>query len=184
MNIHGKKIILRAIEEEDLALIHQWSNDPEINYNLGGWHFPSSRQDQQKWFQSLSLKNNDQRFAIETKEDGLIGMANLVDINWKDRNAFHGILLGFKEIRGKGYGVDTIMTINKYAFEELGLKRLDSTIIAYNEASLHVYLTKCGWKKEGVKKDFYFRKNTWGDQVIMGITSEDYFQFISENPYW
>jgi len=34
MNIHGKKIILRAIEEEDLALIHQWSNDPEINYNL------------------------------------------------------------------------------------------------------------------------------------------------------
>ena len=86
MNIHGKKIILRAIEEEDLALIHQWSNDPEINYNLGGWHFPSSRQDQQKWFQSLSLKNNDQRFAIETKEDGLIGMANLVDINWKDRN--------------------------------------------------------------------------------------------------
>lgn len=184
MNIKGKKVLLRAIEQKDLESLHKWSNDPEINYQLGGWHFPSSMQDQQKWFESLHLHSNHQRFAIEAADGGLIGMVNLVEINWKDRNAFHGVLLGDSELRGKGYGTDTVMTICKFAFEELGLRRLDTTIISYNTASLGLYLNKCGWKEEGVKKNYYFRKNSWWDQIILGISSEDYFALIKENGYW
>jgi RimJ/RimL family protein N-acetyltransferase len=184
MNIKGKRVILRAIEKDDLPLLHKWSNDPEINYMLGGWHFPSSTIDQDKWFFSLSLNNNNQRFAIDTLEDGIIGMVNLVDINWKDRRAFTGMLLGDKDIRGKGFGKDTIMTMNKYAFEELGLKRLDGSMISYNESSIYVYTEKCGWKQEGIKKQAYFRKNTWWDEVIVGITRDDYDEFINENNYW
>ena len=184
MNIRGKKVLLRAIEIEDLDLLHKWSNDPEINYMLGGWHLPSSKQDQEKWFNSLSLNSPNQRLAIQTEELGLIGMANLVDLNWKDRNAFHGMLLGDKDMRGKGYGVDTIMAVNRYAFEELGLMRMNTTIISYNEASIGVYTKKCGWKIEGIKKNHYFRKNQWWDQVVVGITKEDYFNLIKENNYW
>lgn len=178
MNIKGGKVLLRAIKKEDLPLLHKWSNDPEINYMLGGWHFPSSEVDQEKWFNSLSLTSNNQRFAIETEELGLIGMANLVDINWKDRNAFHGMLLGDKDMRGKGYGVDTILTINKYAFEELGLMRMNGSMISFNEASIGVYTKKCGWKVEGTKKNHYFRKNQWWDQIVVGITKDDYDEFL------
>lgn len=184
MNIKGKKVTLRAIEVDDLELLQKWSNDPEINYMLGGWHFPSSSQDQEKWYNSLSMNNANQRFAIDTEDLGLIGMANLVSINWKDRNAFHGMLLGDKDMRGKGYGVDTIMTMSKYAFEELGLERLDGSMIAYNEASIGVYTKKCGWKIEGEKKNAYFRKNKWWNQVIVGINKEDYFNLLKENNYW
>ncbi|MEE4001061.1 GNAT family protein [Tenacibaculum sp. FZY0031] len=184
MNIRGKKVVLRAIEERDLELLHKWSNDPEINYMLGGWHFPSSMQDQEKWFTSLSMGSVNQRFAIDTPDLGLIGMANLVDINWKDRNAFHGMLLGDKEMRGKGYGVDTIMAINKYAFEELGLMRINGSMISYNQPSIGVYTKKCGWQVEGVKKNHYFRKNQWWDQVVVGITSDDYFKLLENNNYW
>src|SRR5690606_14887914 len=184
MNIIGKKVTLRAIEREDLELLHKWSNDPEINYMLGGWHFPSSMQDQEKWFNSLAVGSNHQRFAIDTPDLGLIGMANLVDINWKDRNAFHGMLLGDSETRGKGYGIDTVMTINRYAFEELGLMRMNTTIISCNEPSLGVYTKKCGWVVEGIKKNHYFRKNQWWDEVVVGITKEDYFKLIEENNYW
>lgn len=178
MNIKGDKVLLRAIKKEDLPLLHKWSNDPEINYMLGGWHFPSSEVDQEKWFNSLSLTSNNQRFAIETEELGLIGMANLVDINWKDRNAFHGMLLG-EESRGKGFGVDTVRAINKYVFEELGFMRMDTTIISYNDASLAVYTKKCGWKVEGIKKNHYFRKNQWWDQIVVGITRDDYNEFLN-----
>ena len=184
MNIKGKKVVLRAIEQQDLELINKWSNDPEINYMLGGWHFPSSMQDQQKWFNSLSVNNNNQKFAIESEELGLIGMANLVEINWKDRNAFHGMLIGEKNSRGKGYGVDTVMTINRYAFEELGLMRLDTTIIEYNEPSIAVYTKKCGWQIEGVKKNYYHRKNKWWDQIVLGITRDDYDALIEKTNYW
>ncbi|AZA90652.1 MULTISPECIES: GNAT family protein [Chryseobacterium] len=178
MNIKGNKVVLRAIEDKDLELLHKWSNDPEINYKLGGWHFPSSMQDQQKWFNNFNLNSNNQRFAIDTEEFGLIGMVNIVDINWKDRRASTGMLLGDKDMRGKGYGVDTVMTMNKYAFEELGLMRLDTTIIANNEPSIGVYTKKCGWVIEGTKKNAYFRKNQWWDELIVGITRDDYFDLI------
>lgn len=184
MNIIGKSVILRAIEHEDLPLLQKWSNDPEINYMLGGWHFPSSKQDQSKWFQSLNLTSLGQRFAIEVADLGLIGMANLVDINWKDRNAFHGILLGDIDVRGKGYGTDTVMTLMRYAFEELNLERLDTTIIEYNGPSLRLYTEKCGWKIEGRKKNYYFRKNQFWDIVIIGINREDYFGNENIVNYW
>lgn len=180
MNIQGEKVTLRAINRNDLPLLHKWSNDPEINYMLGGWHFPSGEVDQEKWFNGLSLTSNNQRFAVETDDFGLIGMANLVEINWKDRNAFTGMLLGEKTTRGKGFGVDTVRTINKYAFEELGLMRLNTTIISYNEPSLVVYTQKCGWKVEGRKKNQYFRKNQWWDEYIVGITKDDYHNFINK----
>ncbi len=183
MNIVGKKVVLKAIEQEDLKKIHDWSNDPTINYMLGGWHFPSSMQDQQRWFEGLSLNSNNQRFAIHSKQEGFIGVANLVDINWKDGNAFHGMLLGENSSRGKGYGTDTVMTIAKYAFEELGLNRLDTTIISNNEASLGLYINKCGWKQEGVKKDYYFRKNTRWDMIILGITASDFQEVAKANGY-
>lgn len=184
MNIKGKKVTIRAIESDDLELLHKWSNDPDINYMLGGWHFPSSEQDQQRWIGSLSLNSNNQRFAIDTEDSGLIGMANLVDINWKDRNAFHGMLLGDKDIRGKGYGVDTIMAISKFVFEELGFMRMNGSMISYNQASIGAYTKKCGWIVEGVKKNHYFRKNKWWDQVVVGITKDDYFKLIQDNKYW
>ena len=184
MNFRGKKVEIKAIEKEDLVLLQKWSNDPDITYMLGGWHFPSSNQDQEKWFSGLSVGSNHQRFSIVTDDLGLIGTANLVDIDWKNRNAFHGMLLGDKDMRGKGYGVDTVMAIMKYAFEELGLNRLDGSMIAYNEASLKMYIQKCGWKEEGRQRDWYFRKNRFWDKVIVGITKEDYFHLVSVNKYW
>lgn len=183
MNIRGKKVLIRAIEEEDLGLLHKWSNDPDINYMLAGWHFPSSMRDQEEWFSRLSLNSNNQRFSIQTKDGDLIGMVNLVDINWKDRRAHSGMLLGDSNIRGKGYGRDTIMAINRYAFEELGLMRLDGTIINYNDASIAAY-TKCGWNKEGLKKNSNFRKNQWWDEIIIGITKDDYFTMLEQDNYW
>jgi RimJ/RimL family protein N-acetyltransferase len=184
MNIKGKKVTLRAIEADDLPLLHEWSNNPEINYMLGGWHFPSSKLEQESWHKSLSFRSVNQRFSIVTEELGLIGMVNLVDINWKDRNAFTGMLLGNKQTRGQGYGIDTIMAINRYAFEELNFMRLDTTMISYNETSIGVYTKKCGWSVEAIKKNYYFRRNQWWDQVVAGITRDDYFKLIDSNHYW
>jgi RimJ/RimL family protein N-acetyltransferase len=184
MNIKGKRVILRAIEREDLPLLHKWANDPYIASMIGGWHFPTNMKDQERWYETLNLNSLNQRFAIDVPELGLIGTANLVDINWKDKNAHHGMVLGDKDIRGKGYALDTIMTIMKYSFEELGLYRLDGSIIEYNQASYGVYIKKCGWKEEGIKKGWYFRGNKHWDKIIVGVTVDDYVQLIQENNYW
>lgn len=184
MNIKGKFVTLKAIEVEDLDILNVWGNDPEIQYLLGGWHFPTSKNDIQKWYSNQSVSSLHQRFSIYTEDLGLIGTANLVDIDWKNKNAFHGMLLGDKEVRGKGYAVDTVMAVMKYAFEELGLNRLDGSMIEYNEASLKMYFGKCGWKEEGRQRNWYFRKNKFWDRILVGITKEDYFELIGNNNYW
>jgi RimJ/RimL family protein N-acetyltransferase len=176
MNIKGGRVVLRAIEHEDLPLLNQWANDPEIQGMLGGWHFPTSMKDQEAWFLSLSCNSLDQRFAIDVPGLGLIGTANLVSIDWKNRTAFHGMLIGDESMRGKGYGVDTIRAIMRYAFDELGLWRIDTDIIVYNEASLRAYTEKCGWIEEGRRKGWYFRNGRRWDKVLYGITRERYLE--------
>ena len=184
MTINGKRVILRAIEREDLPLLWQWSNDPEIQDCLGGWHFPSSTSIMDKWFERIQSDELNQRFAIVTPEQALIGTANLVDINWKDRNAFHGMLIGDKDNRSKGYGTETVMAIMRYCFEELGLERLDTSIIEYNASSHRWDIGKCGWNEEGRKRNWYWRKNRFWDKLIVGINRSDYFHLIERNNYW
>ena len=184
MNITGKKVILRAIERQDLADLARWANDPEIQYGLGGWHFPTNSADQEKWYTGLSANSTHQRFAIESKELGLIGTANLVDIDWKNRNAFHGMMLGHADVRGKGFGVDTVMAIMRYAFDELGLQRLDGSMIEYNQASLKMYLGKCAWKEEGRQRNWYYRQGRFWDRIMVGMTRDDHSNLLATGKYW
>jgi len=183
MNIHGKHVLLRAIEDTDLSKLQAWANAPDIQTMLGGWHFPTSARDQQAWIASLSCQSTNQRFAIVAGDLGVVGTANLVSIDWKNRNAFHGMLLG-EESRGRGLGVDTVMAVMRYAFDELGLERLDTDIIEYNAPSLRLYLERCGWTRDGVRERAYFRKGRWWDKVLVGITRERYLAHAAATRYW
>nr|WP_199045317.1 GNAT family protein [Dyella sp. ASV24] len=184
MRIKGKLVTLRAIERCDLPRLNEWANDPEIQGMLGGWHFPTSLHDQEVWYAALSCQSLNQRFAVEDPDGNLIGTASLVSIDWKNRNAFHGLLIGDTTARRKGYGVDVVMALMRYAFDELGLYRLDTDIIEYNENSLRLHIDKCGWQKEGSLAGWYYRNGKRWSKIIVGITSEHYRLMMLTKPYW
>lgn len=184
MNIAGNKIILRAIEEEDLELLHKWANDPITQDIIGNIHFPSSFAFQKNWFDNLQKDSLNQRFAIEVPEMGIIGISSIINIDWKNNHAWHGIVLGDRDIRGKGYGVDTVMATMRYAFDEMHLERLDGSIIEYNKVSYSFYCDKLGWKEEGRRKNYYYRKGRYWDQIIVGITKDNYYDLLKKNNYW
>ncbi len=176
MYIIGESIKLRAIEMHDLGDMQNWANDPSIQYMLGGWHFPTNRNDQEKWFQNLSCSSMQQRFIVVDRSNNNIGMANLLNINFKDGNAELGLLLDPK-YQGKGFGKDVVKTLMKYSFEELRLNRLETSIIANNTSSLNLFLNKCNWRQEGILRNWYFRKNEFIDKIMLGILSHEYKQF-------
>jgi RimJ/RimL family protein N-acetyltransferase len=184
MRISGKTVTLRAIEEDDLPALHRWGNDPELWSLLGGWHFPTSLAQTRQWFEGLARDGLNQRFAIDAPEAGLVGTANLVDIDWKNSHAFHGMMIGDPAMRGKGVGVDVIMAIMRYAFDELHLQRLDGSMVAYNDTSVGVYCGKCGWREEGRQRDWYYRGGRFWDRILVGVTREDYYALIDTNGYW
>ena len=185
MNIVGKHVKLRALEISDLTLLHEWANEPELWEKLGGWHFPYSSLSTENWLRSRDNNNLvGHVFGIETEEDGLIGTVNLINIDWKNKNAFTGLMIGKKELRGKPYALDTVMTIMRYAFDELGLNRLDGDMIETNNLSINFFIKRCGWIKEGIKKDWFYRKGRYHDKIIVGITKERYYQFVENINYW
>lgn len=176
MNVYGQNVILRAMEPEDMEMLRATTNDAETERLVGGWSFPISKYEQQKWYERAISDKSSLRFIIEIMETKqAIGMVNLVDIDWKNRSAFHGIRLSNTAPKGKGYGKDAVMALMRYAFEELQLVRLDGSWVEYNIPSQKLY-EKCGWKVEGVKKKAKFTNGKYFDVLIGGITDDDYFK--------
>ncbi len=114
--IYGEKVKLRPIEENDLSLMVQWLNDPEIKHLVVGWDFPKSLAQQKEWYQNSLNGEKNQRWIIENLDGEVIGLTGLWDIDWHNRQALSGIKLGRPQDRGKGCGTDTIMTVMAYAF--------------------------------------------------------------------
>lgn len=173
MNINGNSILLRAIERDDLKLLHLWANNESIQRMLGGWHFPTNMNDQNKWFENLSCNSLNQRFIVENEANHPIGMANIININFKDGNAEIGLLLD-GQFQGKGYGKKIVDAISDYAFFQLRLNRLETTIISINQPSLKLFLKKCGWKQEGILRSWYFRNGTYIDKIILSKLKEEH----------
>lgn len=175
MNIIGEKIIIRALEIEDLVFLKKWANDPEIQYMVGGWHFPISSRDQDNWYNKAIVNQDNKRFVVENNSKKVIGMCNLININFKDGNAEIGLIID-KSFRGKGYGKDIVFSLMNYAFNELRLNRLETTIIDTNIASKTLFLSKCGWKKEGELRNWYFRDGKMINKNYYGILKEEFLK--------
>lgn len=189
MNIKGKIVTLRAIEEQDLELLQKWANDPITQDGIGEIHFPSSMDFHRTWFNNLKDDRLNQRFVVDASEDDseskIIGISSIMHIDWRNRHAWHGLVIGESNHRRKGYGVDAIMATMRYAFEELNLERLDGSMIEYNKLSISTYCGKrLGWKEEGRRRNYFFRKDRYWDQILVGITKQDYRELIEKTNYW
>ena len=183
MNILGKFVTLRAMATKDMGMICEMFNDPEMENLVVGWAFPISVEQQTAWFEKNMNDQRNFRFVIETEEDGAVGIATLTDIDWKNRSATHGIKLVNRPRKTKGIGTDAVMAIMRYAFEELGLHRLDGSWFEDNIPSKSLYV-KCGWKEEGVKRSCVYKRGEWRDLVTVGVLDSDYYELIEKNRYW
>lgn len=183
MNIYGKKVILRAMEKSDCEMVREIFNDPEIENLVVVWAFPLSSYAQEQWFTNHYADQTNFRFVIETPEDGAVGLATLINIDWKNRRAEHGIKLSNRKFHSKGIGTDAVMAIMRYAFDELGLNRLDGGWFDDNAASKGMY-TKCGWVAEGIRREYVFKSGEYRDLVIVGILASEYYSLIEKNHYW
>jgi RimJ/RimL family protein N-acetyltransferase len=185
MAICGRRVRLRAPEAWDVPLLHAWANDEELWRCLGGWRSPSGLDATEAWVRGLRDDPLNQRFMIEDGAGGAaVGTANLVGIDWRNRHATHGMMLGDAADRGRGLGRDTVMAVMRHAFDELGMERLDSDIIEYNEESLRLYVGRCGWVEEGRQRRWHHRGGRFWDRIIVGVTRDEYRRLVDETGYW
>ena len=106
----GKLVRLRAYEKSDLDAVMKWVNDEEVTDLLGGamLTYPVSSSAEEKFIEAAAGSSEKQKnFVIETLADRrYIGTISFNVIDWLNRSAGLGIVIGDKSLWGKGYGTD------------------------------------------------------------------------------
>lgn len=165
MIIHGDKVVLRAVEQSDNAMLLSLINDPDTEMMLGGSSWPVSEAEQLKWFEHQERSRDVLRCIVALQEDGkAIGTIILSDIDQKNATGHIHIKMSKDGGRGKGYGTDAVNTMVQYAFEELRLNCIYANILSYNEASIKLF-ERCGFKKDGVLRQRVYKKGQFIDML-------------------
>jgi RimJ/RimL family protein N-acetyltransferase len=174
------KVQLRAFEKEDLDAVVRWVNTEAVTQYLSdSLIYPISRADEMKWLESIAVTNHREKvFAIVTTENELIGSVGLHNINWVERKAELGIMIGEPRYWGKGYGSDAVRRILRIAFEKMNINRVYLRVFENNPRAIRVY-EKCGFQKEGLLRQDHYSGHSYSNTFLMGLLKEEYFKSLN-----
>jgi len=173
--IVGGRVRLRPIEQDDLPRFVEWFSDPEVRRYLLVY-LPFSLAQEERWFENLQgrlERQEDVLLGIETTDGVLIGNIGLHSINWKNRNAELGIVIGEKAYWDQGYGTDAIRTLLGLAFREMNLHRVFLRVDDDNARGIRCY-EKIGFRREGTLREVEFKEGEYHDQYMMSILESEF----------
>lgn len=102
----------------------------------------------------------------------LVGQLNVSNIiHGSVSSAFIGYWIS-PEFAGKGIMPIAVALATDYAFNVIGLHRIEIDIRPENKASLRV-VQKLGFREEGLKKNFIHINNAWRDHVVFALTFDE-----------
>lgn len=162
--------------ESDVDPMFMHINDSETTQYLAV-NTPMSKMEEKKFFETVSArKPHEIIFAIFLVKTGeYLGNMGLHRIDFINGTASTGSFIGEKRHRGKGYGTRAKMLVLDYAFNTLNLRKIYSSVIAYNGRSKRC-LEKCGYHEEGTRKLQLFRNGKYWDEILMAVFKEDFLK--------
>ena len=178
--LYGKKVALCPPDKsKHLENALKWMNDPEIT-QYTTTYLPVTRDFEEEWFNNLGKdREKNVVFAIETHDGKHIGFTGIHNINWHDRTAVVGAIIGDKEYWGKGYGTDSMMVLLSFAFLTLNLRKIWASVLGFNKRSL-AHALKCGFRKTGVLKRQRYKNGKYFDEVIIDVFRERWLKIKQE----
>jgi RimJ/RimL family protein N-acetyltransferase len=137
LNVAGELVALGPLRRDLLPLYQRWINDLGTGRTLGLSPLPMTSEKEQDWYDRQSKTEDDAPFTIYEKETlRPIGNTGLHCVDYRNRSATFGILIGEPECRGKGYGTETTRLMLDYAFTALGLHNVMLTVFEFNSAGM------------------------------------------------
>ena len=102
-----------------------------------------------------------------------IGECNMNNVN---RGAMQGAYVGYwidESFAGHGYMPEAVVGVLRFGFEDLGLHRLQISIIPRNAASRRV-VEKLRLRDEGIAQRYLEINGVWEDHIRYAITAEEW----------
>ena len=171
------EIRLRLLDIKDLD--EYWKvgfeePDKDVNYYTGTTHYPS-KEEIERFIEKSSSDEERKHFLICNNKDEIIGEIVLMDIDEEYKSCSYRIALFSKKYFNKGIGYKATKEVLNYAFNNLGLHRVELEVFDYNPRAKAMY-EKCGFKEEGIKRDALFINNEFQDIYIMSILTNEFME--------
>ncbi|MBQ4540862.1 MAG: GNAT family N-acetyltransferase [Alistipes sp.] len=168
MNIEGTACRLRALEIEDIEAMYGWENDTEV-WRASGSVAPFSRNVLRRLIDEQQFDiyaTRQMRLVIECATSGeAVGAVDLFEFDPHHRRAGVGIIVA-PPYRLRGYALDALLTLERYAKEVLMLHQLWCSAGADNKASLSQF-AKAGYAECGRRREWILSTDGATDEVLM-----------------
>jgi len=176
MLLRGKLVRLCPRERDHLPTFVRWFNDPDVTQYLL-WFLPLSLAKEETWFEKMQDNDKEVGFSIIAIDDNandikLIGSCS-ARLEYKDRHATVGIMIGEKDCWGKGYGTEAMGLLIEYCFDVLNMHKVELETFATNARAMSSY-RKCGFKEEGKRREAHFNNGQYIDVVQFGLLDREW----------
>jgi len=168
----GKKLIMTPNRDGDATVLAAWEEDARF------LRFMDTDRAYPRSYEAIAESENRESehfsFRLRTKdEERLIGFIALHGIEWNNRTGSLAIGIGDPDDRGKGYGIEGIHLLLRYAFHELDLHRVSLDVIGYNDSAVRAY-ERTGFRLEGRQREAVYRDGARYDRLYMGILKAEW----------
>jgi len=171
--ISSKQIYFRPIDINDIENGWlQWVNDHSATKYLT-YKKPARKQDLIDYLNDAQPPSTYMFAICLQNDDQYIGNAKLGNINWVNRHAEYGRLIGDANLRGRGIGTEVLMLLSYYAFYRLNLNRIHTGVISKNIPSVRSN-EKAGAIQEGVLREYEYVEGIYEDVIRFGILKSDF----------
>lgn len=138
MQVTAYGIVLRALSSDQIEIVRQWRNDPDVSRFMVDQHH-ITREMQASWFDKVSADPRQAHFMISFRGED-IGLAYLKALNGEGLEEATVIEPGFYlapgPYRGTAFAFAPAFALNDYCFDVMGAKELRAKVLADNRAAL------------------------------------------------
>ncbi len=175
--LRGERVYLRATERTDLPAFVRWFND-SLMTSFIMMRAPMSQALEEQWFEQMLQRQGKEgyHFVICLIGDGRpIGNLGLFEIDQINGHAGIGILIGEKELWGRGYGTDAMNALVDFGFGMLRLERLWLDVYDFNVRARRSY-EKAGFVVEGTKRHEVYKRGRYHDAILMSMLRDEWLE--------
>lgn len=172
--LRGETLHLRPVEITDVGDAYcLWLNDPLVNRYLETRFLPQTLDTIRAFVESISCKPDELLLAIcENAGARHVGNIKLGPINRNHGYADISLFIGAKDCWGKGYATEAIRLLSRFAFEKLGVRKLQAGAYSTNLGSIRTF-EKVGFAREGVMRNKFVSDGKPVDHVVLGLCKKD-----------
>ena len=173
--IIGDRIYLRPLEPlQDNHLYSTWLNDEEIRRRFS--IYPTSDARGKDRLENLYKDFKHIIFGVVLKSDNrLIGLVGLKDIHYINQSAEFYVIIGARNIQGKGYGTEATKLMVRYGFMELNLNRIQTQDMEENVGGWRAD-EKAGFKYEGTLRELIPRFGKFHDVRVYSLLKREFLE--------